>query len=170
MASRVALLSKLSHYLNRTAETASCLLLLVMTLVVALQVICRYILGASLTWSEELGRYLLVWITFLGAGIAFKRGAHMGFTLLLGSMGARLQTAARSVTLISILGFLAVVIWKGIQLAVFNMAQHSPAMGVPIGYAYLAIPTGCLIMGVHAVCEVIRLYHVQGAGHSGGGK
>lgn len=164
---RLPLLSQISHWLNRTAEATSCFLLLVMTLVVALQVVFRYLLGASLTWSEELGRYLLVWITFLGAGIAFKRGAHMGFTLLLGSMAVRLQTIAQTITLISILGFLGIAIWKGIQLAVFNMAQHSPAMGVPIGFAYLAIPTGCLIMGVHAFEELIHILHNSGAGHSG---
>jgi TRAP-type C4-dicarboxylate transport system permease small subunit len=138
-----------------------------MTLVVTLQIICRYLLGASLTWSEELARYLLVWITFLGAGIAFRRGAHMGFNLLLRSMAPKFRSLARMITSVGILTFLSIATWKGTQLAIFNMGQHSPAMGLPIGVAYLAIPTGCLIMAVHAVGELNHFFSTWRAARSG---
>ena len=94
------MLSSLSHWFNRITEVGCCLLLLSMTLVVSLQVVCRYLLGASLTWSEEFARYSLVWITFLGGSIALKKKAHMGLQARLMSQALRKLTAivARSKT------------------------------------------------------------------------
>jgi len=128
-----------------------------MTLVVATQVICRYLLGASLTWSEEASRYLLVWITFLGGSIAFKRGMHTGFDAVLRALSPGARRAARLVTLLAIFTFLVIVGLKGMQLALFNMAQRSPAMRLPMGTVYLAIPTGCLIMLVYAADHLVHL-------------
>jgi TRAP-type C4-dicarboxylate transport system permease small subunit len=138
-----------------------------MTLVVVLQVICRYLLGASLTWSEELARYSLVWITFLGAGTAMKRRAHMGLEAAVGWLPPKVQELAKLVTLLSILGFLGVATVQGVRLALFNMSQHSPAMGIPMGIAYFAIPIGCFFMLVHGVEQMLNFLPSLTNGHQG---
>jgi C4-dicarboxylate transporter DctQ subunit len=143
--------------MNRTAEVVCCVMVLIMTLVVATQVICRYLLGASLTWSEEASRYLLIWITFLGGSIAFKRGMHTGFDALVRALSPQARWAARLVTLLAIVTFLVIAGLKGMQLALFNMAQRSPAMRLPMGTVYLAIPTGCLLMLVYAADQLVHL-------------
>jgi C4-dicarboxylate transporter DctQ subunit len=143
--------------MNRTAEVVCCVMVLIMTLVVATQVICRYLLGASLTWSEEASRYLLIWITFLGGSIAFKRGMHTGFDAVVRALSPQARRAARLVTLLAIVTFLVIAGLKGMQLALFNMAQRSPAMRLPMGTVYLAIPTGCLLMLVYAADQLVHL-------------
>lgn len=143
--------------MNRTAEVVCSVMVLTMTLVVATQVICRYLLGASLTWSEEASRYLLIWITFLGGSAAFKRGMHTGFDAVVRGLAPGARRAARLVTLLAIVAFLVIVALKGIQLALFNMAQRSPAMRLPMGTVYLAIPTGCLLMLVYAADQFVHL-------------
>lgn len=143
--------------MNRTAEVVCCVMVLIMTLVVATQVICRYLLGASLTWSEEASRYLLIWITFLGGSIAFKRGMHTGFDAVVRALSPQTRRAARLVTLLAIVTFLVIAGLKGMQLALFNMAQRSPAMRLPMGTVYLAIPTGCLLMLVYAADQLVHL-------------
>ena len=130
------------------------MLLLTMTLTVALQVVCRYLLGAALTWSEEFARYGLVWITFLGGSVAVKRGAHIGVEVLLNALSPKVRKMVQLFTLLCVLGFLLIATIKGGQLALFNMKQHSPAMGVPMGVVYFAIPIGCLIMLIHAAAEL----------------
>ena len=155
------MLSRISNRLNSVTEAVCCIFLLAMTLTVALQVICRYVLGAALTWSEEFSRYGLVWITFLGGSIAAKRGAHMGVEALVNALSAKMRKIVQLLTLLAITGFLFVATVKGIELALFNMNQHSPAMGVPMGAVYLAIPTGCLIMLVHASEELIALFRAS---------
>lgn len=163
------MLSRLSLGLNHMAERICCVVLLTMTLVVALQVFCRYLLGASLPWSEEFARYSLVWITFLGGSIALKKRAHMGLQTLLDALPPKARNLIETITLIAILGFLSIVTLKGIQLAFFNMAQHSPAMGLPVGIVYLAVPTGSLLMLVHVMeqlATLIRSFPVREPGRN----
>jgi len=128
-----------------------------MTLVVALQVVCRYFLGASLVWSEELSRYGLVWITFLGGSVALKKRAHMALQALVEKLSPKSRKMVQSFTLFTIMGFLGIATFKGTQLAIFNLKQHSPAMGVPMGVVYIAIPTGCLLMLVHVAEQLLAL-------------
>ena len=152
------MLSRLSHWLNRISEVVCCGVLLAMTIVVVLQVICRYLLGASLTWSEEFARFGLVWITFLGAGIAFKKRAHMGVQVIVELFSPGVRKIVQVFTIFTILSFLVVAAFKGIDLALFNMKQYSPAMGLPMGFVYLAIPSGCLVMIIHIVEQLLDLF------------
>jgi TRAP-type C4-dicarboxylate transport system permease small subunit len=149
---------------NRTAEVVCSVMVLTMTLVVATQVICRYLLGASLTWSEEASRYLLIWITFLGGSIAFKRGMHTGFDAVVRAFSPGARRAAQLVTLLAVAAFLVIVGLKGMQLALFNMAQRSPAMRLPMGTVYLAIPAGCLLMLVYAADQLVHLVRKRSDG------
>ena len=151
------MLSRLGNLMNRTAEVVCSGMVLTMTLVVATQVICRYLLGASLTWSEEASRYLMIWITFLGGSTAFKRGMHTGFDAVVRALSPEARWAARLVALLAIVTFLVIVGLKGMELALFNMAQRSPAMRLPMGTVYLAIPTGCLLMLVYAADQLVHL-------------
>lgn len=146
--------SRLSHLLNRISEVVCCGVLLAMTLVVVLQVVCRYLLGASLTWSEEFARYSLVWITFLGGSIALKKRAHMGIHSLVETLPPKAQPLVEALTLTGILGFLCIATLKGFQLALFNMAQYSPAMGISMGIVYFAVPSGSILMLVHVTVQL----------------
>ncbi len=151
------MLSRTSHWLNKIAEVLCSVILLTMTLVVTLQVVCRYFLGASLVWSEELSRYGLVWITFLGGSIALKKRAHMALQALVDKLSPKPRKVVQIFTLFTIMGFLTIATVKGVQLAIFNLKQHSPAMGVPMGVVYSAIPAGCLLMMVHAAEQLVAL-------------
>ncbi len=74
----MSFLRKMLDRVNSLAEYAVCALLAVMVVVVFLQVIFRFVIRSSLPWSEELARYLMVWIVFLGASIGVKRKSHIG--------------------------------------------------------------------------------------------
>ena len=54
-----------------------------MTIIVALNVVFRYILNISIVWSEELSIYLLIWSSFLAAAVAFRQGTHVAFTIVI---------------------------------------------------------------------------------------
>ena len=163
---RVVMICNLSDRLNRITEVVCCVILLAMTIVVALQVFCRYLLGASLAWSEEFARYSLVWITFLGASIALKKKAHMGLQALVDALSTKVQSLVETLTLIGIQVFLIVGTLKGLQLALFNMSQHSPAMGIPIGIVYMAIPAASVLMLVHVAEQLATVIRSFLAGES----
>jgi len=152
------MISLVSYWLNRISEVVCCSVLLAMTIVVVLQVICRYLLGAALTWSEEFARFGLVWITFLGAGIALKRRAHMGVQAMVELFSPGVRKTVQVFSLLAVVGFLVIATLKGMELALFNMKQYSPALGLPMGFVYLAIPFGCLVMIIHVAEQLLDLF------------
>jgi len=128
-----------------------------MTVVVVLQVICRSLLGAALTWSEEFARFGLVWITFLGAGIALRRRAHVGVQAIVELFSPGVRKIVQVFTIFTVAGFLVIATFKGMELALFNMKQYSPAMGLPMGLVYLAIPSGCLVLIIQLAEQLLDL-------------
>jgi len=127
-----------------------CLILLIaMCLVTFAQVFFRFVIVHSLPWSEEFSRYSLVWASFLGASIALKRGLHIGVEAVIGKLPEGKRRSIYLITLVLLLLFLFTVMVKGFQLAQFNMRQSSPAMRIPMGFPYLAIPVGSLLMMIH---------------------
>ena len=57
-------------------------LMALMSILIGVQIFMRYVMGASLSWSEELSRYFFVWLTFLGAVLTFRENSHMGIETL----------------------------------------------------------------------------------------
>lgn len=138
---------------NNIEEYLVVFLLTVMTAVVFWQVVARFVLKTPLPWSEELARYFLVWTTFLGASIGVKRGAHIGveaFTLLLPKNARKIvQYLAVALSVI----FLLVVFKESITIIQKQLAtnQVSPAMRIPMWWAYAAIPVGTLLMSIRFI-------------------
>ncbi len=147
------MLSRISYFANRAAEWSCLLLVVAMTGVTFAQVFFRFVIVHSLPWSEEFSRYSLVWASFLGASVALKRGLHIG----VGAFVAKLPKKRRRLIYLMTSGvvtiFLVVVVVKGFQMASFNMRQSSPAMRIPMGFPYLAIPVGSLLMVIHLLDE-----------------
>lgn len=139
------------------------MLLVAMTVVTFAQVFFRFVVVHSLPWSEEFSRYALVWASFLGASIALKRGLHIGVEAFIAKLSKERKRWVYLMTLVIIILFLTVVIIKGFQMASFNMRQSSPAMRVPMGFPYLAVPVGSLVMIIHLLNELtLGWKHRQG--------
>ncbi len=148
------MLSRISHYCNRFAEGGCLALLVAMTIITFAQVFFRFVIVHSLPWSEEFSRYALVWASFLGASVALKRGLHIGVEAFVAKLSKEKKRWIYLITLTFIILFLLVVIIKGFQMASFNMRQLSPAMRIPMGFPYLAVPVGSLLMVLHLVNEL----------------
>jgi C4-dicarboxylate transporter DctQ subunit len=119
------------------------------------QVFFRFVIVHSLPWSEEFSRYSLVWATFLGASVALKRGLHIGVDAFVGRLPKEKRHLVYIFTLIIVVLFVLMIMIKGFQLAFFNMKQSSPAIKIPMGFPYLAIPIGALIMLIHLIDKIL---------------
>ena len=144
-------LEKLSLAINRWIEYALFGLGFSMTVVVAVQVFSRYVLNQSLFWSEELARYLLVWLSFLGASVAYRRKAHPGIDVLSAKMsGALRKISATTVHFASLILF-GVMIFFGCQFAYFVRLQISPALYLPKWIVFGIVPiSGCILL-IHGI-------------------
>ncbi|MCS7232510.1 MAG: TRAP transporter small permease [Synergistetes bacterium] len=120
-----------------------------MSIVTFLAVIFRFILHSPLTWSEEAARYMMVWVTYLGAGIAVKKGRHIGVTMFISKVPLSLRKSLIIFSEIIVIVFLFLLVYQGINLLLTLKDQISPAMGLPMVIPYFAIPFGCFYMFLH---------------------
>jgi TRAP-type C4-dicarboxylate transport system permease small subunit len=122
-----------------------------MAMLVAVQVFCRYVLNQSLFWSEELARYLLVWLTFLGASTAYRRQAHPGVDILYTRMPPKIRQGCSVLIHMVSLGLFAVMIIYGWQFAYFIRLQYSPALQLPKWIVLSIIPVSGIVLSIHGL-------------------
>jgi TRAP-type C4-dicarboxylate transport system permease small subunit len=116
-------------------------------LVVVLAVIGRYVFGKSLTWTEEVPRYLLIWISFLGAAACVARREHVGFDVLFNALPQRVRRRLGAFIGLLILSFGWVVFRHGITF----VKDFGPDLMETIPYTnywyYIVMPiAGALIV------------------------
>lgn len=119
------------------------------------QVIFRYFLDHPLSWTGELSRFCFIWIVYLGTAIAAKSGSHIGVDYLYKRLSAAVKLPIYILTHILILGFVAIVFIESVPVIGIDMSQHSPAIGIPMGLVYLAIPTGFLLIFFYVLVQVV---------------
>jgi TRAP-type C4-dicarboxylate transport system permease small subunit len=128
------------------------LVILVVGLVssVSWQVFSRYLLEDPSPWTEELARFLLIWIGMLGASYAFREKAHLGLELLPEKLEGVPAAVLRYFTLAVVALFaITVLIAGGSNLVslTWELRQYSAVLGLPIAWVYSVIPlTGVLIV------------------------
>ena len=123
--------------------------LVLMSVVVGWNVSLRYLTNASLPWADEVARYTMIWLTFLGAGLALRQGAHVAISNLQESLPGGAQLALRWVILIGLMGFFAFMIWVGWDYMARSQFQRSAALRLPMKWVYAAMPAGFALLAVH---------------------
>jgi TRAP-type C4-dicarboxylate transport system permease small subunit len=118
------------------------LLMLLLVIIGGAQVFSRYILNYSLTWSEELSRYLLVWLVFMAMGVGLRRGAHIGMNIIVAKFSANVQKLFDLFSCIVAIAFGAVIIYYSYQLVQVAMFQTTAALGIPIRLIYYGMVFG----------------------------
>lgn len=120
-----------------------------MALIVGANIALRYLTSHSLPWADEAARYLMIWLTFTGAGLILRIGGHVAITNLQDSLpetGQKLLRAALVVILLLFFGFMVQVGWQYAQRMQF---QVTPALRLPFIYVYAAMPVGFALLIVH---------------------
>lgn len=130
----------------RALEVLCAAVLALMTAVIALLVLTRNLLGFSFPWSEELTRFLLVWLSMLGAVVLLRRDDHIRLDFL----EARLPPVARHGLAIAlrllVLAFLLILLQQSWIAAMARGATRAPALGLSMTVPYLAIPAAAALM------------------------
>lgn len=128
----------------------------VMVIATGLQVVFRFIVAHPLYWSEEVSRYAFVWAVFVGSAITVKGKAHIAVDYLVGFFPQRVQKALHYIVPGIVAIFLVTVISQSFRVVRVNMRQTSPAIGIPMGYIYLAIPVGCALMLFYTIINTLH--------------
>lgn len=135
-----------------------------MALVVGIQVFSRYVLNYSLFWSEELARFLLIWLSFLGATVAYFHGAHPGVDSLVRRLPAGLRKGAALLSYLAGVVLFCVMVVSGVEFAWFVRLQITPALGVSKWIVMAVVPVCGVIFLVHCLAGVCRMFDRTGKG------
>lgn len=131
--------------------------LAVMILTITLQIVFRVFFQA-LVWSEEVARYLLVWTSFLGATLAYRRGRHIAVTFLIDALPKKLNVTARLLAYVATIAFFIVIAAVGFRYMQLQSFQVSASLRIPMPTVYVVIPVSAIIMLFYAVRDVIELF------------
>jgi len=132
-------------------------MMLVMTALVFANVVTRYGFGFSIAWAEEVSLYLMIWVAYLGAGLALREGRHVAIETFQDRLPARAARWVRAAIGVLVLAFLVCLAALGFAFARFAMDQETPVLEIPAGIPYLAIPLGAAVFALHLVL-VLRDY------------
>ena len=133
----MSILLSIDRYIRLGLRWAIILLMISMTVIVFLQVVFRYLWDAPLGWSEEVSRFLFVWVTFLAA-------ANLVRIVLLFSFVSSI------VVFCSVMFFIG-----GYGITVKEWIQLSPALQIEMGWIYLVIPVATALMIIWAFVDLI---------------
>ncbi len=149
-------LDRLSGFLNTLCKRAGAALLAAMAVLIVIQVTARYVVGSSLSWSEEISRYLFIWVVMLGTAIGVRDGSHVAVELLLKRLPAPLHGLVTTCFTLCLCLLAAVMVLYGGILAANVQAQLSPATRISMAYVYAAVPVCSLVMLVHLAVQLMR--------------
>lgn len=131
-------------------EWVLCILLVSVVLVTFGQVLFRYVFRWSLAWSEELARYLFMWLAALGAAYAFKTKAHFALMFMVDKLSAKRRMAVSTVVAALMVIFFIVFIPVAIQYVLTVKGQIGPGTGLS-----KAVPTSSAVVG-----GVLMVYYI----------
>jgi TRAP-type C4-dicarboxylate transport system permease small subunit len=132
--------------MDRALDGITILILTLLLLVVGAQVLTRYVLNYSLFWSEELARYLFIYLVFIGSAIVLRRNGHIEVSVFVERLPAGVRRALGIVSDLLILSFTAVVLTHGVRLAAMVWTVPTAAMLIPWTLVYLGIVLGMAAM------------------------
>ncbi len=154
-------MNKLRNTLNKVIEVICITLLAFMVVLGTWQIITRYVLNNPSTVSEDLLIYSFVWMSLLGSAYVFGKKDHMTmvfFRQKLESKSTKAKITLSVMTELLIMIFSALVlVFGGTQISMLAMGQVSPALGISMGYIYLALPLSGVITIIYNVLNLIDL-------------
>ena len=136
----------LAETLKQPLELSLCVILVAIVLVTFAQVLFRYIFHMSLAWSEELARYLFLWLAALAAAYAFKTKSHFALRFLVDRLGKKLQNLIETLVVFIVSGFLAIFIWKSVEYTIGMAEQVSPSIQMSMAIPYSSVVVGGILM------------------------
>lgn len=149
-------LDVISRFMDKTLSYVVATLLVAMSVTVFGNVICRYFLDFSLGWYEEISRFLLIWIVFLGAVIALIKGDHLAIDLLSFVLPPRVNRMLVVLVDVLVLVSLAIMFQGAWDMAIDSLRSGWVASSVPIpyGWVYMVGPVSAALMFIQTLIKM----------------
>jgi TRAP-type transport system small permease protein len=137
---------KMNDFLMRVCGVLVMVMVPVMTVVIFLQVVMRYVFMAPFAWSEELSRYLLVWISCLGSAYAVRKVMHINIVFVKNLFPSPVRVLMTISSHVIVMVFFFFCLYHGWIDSIEEWIQRTAAMQIPMTFPKLAIPVGFGLM------------------------
>lgn len=148
-------------------ETLCAILLSAMTVIISIQIVFRQ-LGTPAAWSEELARYMFVWLIYVGCSLGVKRRKHIKVDAVMLLIKEEWHIVMYIISNILFMVFCILISYYGIELLYkiqFVQKQLSPAMRIPMVIPYSSFVFGCLLMIIRLIQDTIKLIREKRGDH-----
>lgn len=149
-------MGKVSDAVNKIAEYATAVMLFMMVVILFTQVFFRFVLQNSLSWSEEVSRYLFIWISLLGVSIGVKRGFLVSISILTDRLQGIIKKMTEIGCSVLILLFGVLMVYYGLEISLKVANQLSPAMRISMSYVYFSVPVSGLLIIIHIIPIIVE--------------
>lgn len=144
--------------LDRVLTWACVVLFAALVVDVAWQVFARQVLNQPSGWSEELAKYLFIWLGLFGAALVFGERGHIAVDFAVRKLPRGLQTVLAVVVQLSILVFTGLVlIWGGLSVVELAWNQNLTGLPVNVGPLYLALPISGVLIALYTIYHLVRI-------------
>ncbi|MFA5575886.1 MAG: TRAP transporter small permease [Tissierellaceae bacterium] len=152
-------MKKLIKTLDKTEEVFLVLMFIAMVGIIFFQVIMRFVFNNSLSWSEEFGKFLFVWISWIGISIGHRRKEHIKITLLVEKLPYKIKKILEALSEIVLIVISGITLYYGVIM--IGIQKKVPYAGIKIstswGYLSLVLGTGLFIIrSVNILIEIIK--------------
>jgi TRAP-type C4-dicarboxylate transport system permease small subunit len=130
----------------RLSEYTCIILLMIAGLSIFMQVILRYVFNTGFSWTEELARYLMIYLSLIGSSIVLQNKDHPRVEMIYESFPQKVKTGLDFLFNLLILAFLIVLFWQGIENTRFGLDTRTPALQILWAWPYAAVPLGAILM------------------------
>lgn len=150
-------LANLVRWMVRGEQSIAALLLFTILTTMAAQVFARYVLRSPFSWSEEVARLLLIWLTFISAAFVMAQGRHIAVDMISSRLGNRGKLLIECFSYIVIAGACLLLLIGGAKFIWYVGKVGSPTLGVAKSWWYGAGGLGLLLMAVHSIINLFQV-------------
>ena len=141
----------------RVIEWLAALLTAGMVAAIFVQVSNRYIFNSPLAWTEEVARFMFIWLSLLGAFLALREHSHISIHAVMKCFSPGVQATVSSVVTFLLFCYMALLCWIGVGVAIETKNTFSAALEISFLYVHAAIPVGAGLMALYLLGELWRL-------------
>jgi TRAP-type C4-dicarboxylate transport system permease small subunit len=150
--------SKAVTGMEKVIESVVAVIIAVMVINIAIGVFSRYVFHLGIPFTEELGRYLMIWAGFLGAALAMREDSHVGISAVVNLFPLAARRLLNLLARLVIFVFLALIFVNSFAYLKTLSIQRSSAMEIPMVIPYLSVTVGVVLMSIENLVLMIRLF------------
>ncbi|WP_331774976.1 TRAP transporter small permease [Sulfurospirillum sp. 1612] len=150
------IISRINTIIDKQISLLVVALMILLSILLSVSVFYRYVLNDSIYWSNEVARYMLVYIVFLGATMAHKHKSHIRIDIILGALSHKNKKYIEMLIGGLFIFFWILVLMGSLKLLPLFLMQKTATLEIPFAYPFAALPLSACIWILYCIDDIIR--------------